>query len=114
MSSTVLVSNLSLSIDSSMLEDMFSLVGNVRKAVIQFDAATGLSRGFGFVEMSTSEEARNCVLHFDGQKKEGSTLMVREEKFLARKQSEFSTSVRQPPRQKTLRTLKRNFKVGKI
>lgn len=78
MGTSILISNLALSIDSSTLEHMFSLIGNVRKAVIQTDASSGLSRGFGIVEMSTSEEARDCVLHFNGQKKDGHTLIVRE------------------------------------
>lgn len=96
-----------------MLEDMFSLVGTVRKAVIRIDVATGMSRGFGFVEMSTSEDARNCVLHFDGQKKEGSTLMVREEKLLTANRSAPSAVVRKALNQKLLRGISRKTKAGK-
>lgn len=110
MSTTVLVSNLSLTIDSSTLEDMFSVVGNVRKAVIQVDAVTGMSRGSGSVEMSTTEEARNCVLHFDGQRNEGKTLLVRTEKPPALKRSAFTTVVRQPVFQRALRSAIRNNK----
>jgi hypothetical protein len=54
--------------DSSGLEDMFSLIGNVCSAEVHL--------GRGQVEMSTQEEAANGALHFHGQTVEGHRLMV--------------------------------------
>lgn len=73
------VSNLPLCFDSSMLEDMFTIVGNVRNAQVVFDGVTGKSKGFGIVEMSTAEEAQDGILHFHGQVKQGHSLVVRED-----------------------------------
>ncbi|MCM2281870.1 MAG: RNA-binding protein [Bdellovibrionaceae bacterium] len=107
LNTSVLISNLALSIDSSMLEDMFSAIGHVRKVVIQTDEATGLSRGFGLVEMSSPEEARDCVLHFDGQRKDGQILIVREEKSRGTKRIAFETVIRQPGLRKAIRSAAR-------
>ena len=90
MNTTVLVSNLAPGVSASTLEDMFSIVGNVQKAVVELDATSGVSRCFGFVEMSTPSEAKDCVLHFNGQKNEGLTLMVREKQPLGEKQIVFN------------------------
>lgn len=78
MSSSLRVSNLPAGFDSSMLEDMFTMVGNVRNAQVMVDAATGKSKGYGVVEMSTAEEAQDGILHFHGQVKNGQSLVVRE------------------------------------
>jgi RNA recognition motif-containing protein len=75
----LLVSNLPPSVDASMLEDMFTMVGNVKAARVEYDNDTGLSKGRGFVEMFTPEEAENCILHFNGQDKFGQRLAVRED-----------------------------------
>ena len=80
MSHTVLVSNLSASITESTLEDMFTSVGNVIRAHIDFDASTGASKGRGCVEMHTAEEVQDCILHFHGQVKHGKALIVRDDK----------------------------------
>jgi len=61
-----------------MLEDMFTIIGNVRSAQIVLDAVAGDSRRFGLVEMSTEEEARDGIRYFNGQVKEDLTLVVRE------------------------------------
>jgi RNA recognition motif-containing protein len=114
LSTTVLVSNLPLSVDSIMLKQMFSVLGNVRKAVIHLDVATCLSSGYGFVEMSSKEEAKNCVRHFDVQKKkEGGSLSVRTENFLAFKLSPFAAVARQALIQRVHRSVSQKIKAGK-
>jgi RNA recognition motif-containing protein len=49
-----------------MLEDMFTIVGNVRAAHIVRDEGSGTSRGIGLVEMATEEEAQNCIHFYNG------------------------------------------------
>ena len=79
MSATLLVANLAASVDASELESMFSIVGDVRSARIVYNTETGISKGIGYVEMSTREELENCILHFAGQiMNDGQALMVRE------------------------------------
>jgi RNA recognition motif-containing protein len=76
----LLVSNLPPSIDASALEDMFTMIGNVKSSRVEYDTETGLSKGRGYIEMCTPEEAENCILHFNGQDKLGQRLAVREDK----------------------------------
>lgn len=80
MSVTLLVSNLHESIDANHLEDMFTVVGNVQRVQVVRDENTSASRGIGYVEMSTHEEAADCILRFHGQSTMGQTLVVREDK----------------------------------
>ncbi len=73
---SVLISNLPTGVDSSDLEDMFSVVGNVRSARVTLDPESGVSLGRGCVVMSTTEEAANCVLHFHLQPMQGQKLFA--------------------------------------
>jgi RNA recognition motif-containing protein len=75
----LLVSNLPASVDASTLEDMFTMIGNVKAARIEYDVQTGVSKGRGYVEMFTPEEAENCISFFHGQEKLGQRLAVRED-----------------------------------
>ncbi|MDD3284562.1 MAG: RNA-binding protein [Patescibacteria group bacterium] len=58
----------------------FSKAGNVVSVRIITDKMTGRSKGFGFVEMSTEEEAQNAIKMFDGQEVEGRRIKVNEAK----------------------------------
>ncbi|HMN19155.1 MAG TPA: RNA-binding protein [Candidatus Moranbacteria bacterium] len=60
------------------LRDHFAQAGNVVSATIIMDRATGRSKGFGFVEMSSDEEAQNAIAMFHGKDFEGRTLTVSE------------------------------------
>ena len=60
------------------LRDHFSQVGTVDSAVIITDKMTGRSKGFGFVEMSTEDEAKAAIDQFHGKDFEGRTLTVDE------------------------------------
>lgn len=53
--------NLAYGISSSDLEELFSQYGTVASAQVIMDRETGRSRGFGFVEMSTDEEAQAAI-----------------------------------------------------
>lgn len=60
------------------LKEYFSQAGNVESAVIIMDKMSGRSKGFGFVEMSTKEEADNAISMFNDKDFEGRKLTVNE------------------------------------
>jgi RNA recognition motif-containing protein len=60
----------------SSLRDSFAKAGNVESAAIIIDRMTGRSKGFGFVEMSTEEEAQAAINMWNGQDFEGRKLTV--------------------------------------
>ena len=72
------VGNLSYSVDSSELEQMFAPHGQVVSAQIINDRDTGRSKGFGFVEMSTDDEAKAAIAALNGQQNGGRALTVNE------------------------------------
>src|SRR3984885_9924629 len=74
------VGNLSYDVDSSALQEMFAAHGTVQSAEIISDRETGRSKGFGFVEMGTDEEAQAAIAALNGQENNGRTLTVNEAK----------------------------------
>ncbi|HBO17211.1 MAG: hypothetical protein UR69_C0002G0134 [Candidatus Moranbacteria bacterium GW2011_GWE2_35_2-] len=60
------------------LKEAFSAAGNVESVTIIIDKMSGRSRGFGFVEMATPEEAQKAIEMFDGKDFGGRTLTVNE------------------------------------
>lgn len=72
------VGNLSYNISSSDLEQLMSEHGTVRSAEVISDRTTGQSKGFGFVEMSTDEEAQAAINALNGQERDGRALTVNE------------------------------------
>jgi len=72
------VGNLSYSVDSSTLEQLFGAHGTVVSAQIISDRDTGRSKGFGFVEMSSDDEATAAIAALNGQEHEGRALTVNE------------------------------------
>ncbi len=74
------VGNMSYDVDSSQLQEMFSAHGNVTSAEVISDRDTGRSKGFGFVEMSTDEEAQAAIAAMNGQDHGGRALTVNEAK----------------------------------
>ena len=70
--------NLSYNVRSSDLEQLFSQYGHVASAQVIEDRETGRSKGFGFVEMSTPEEAAAAIEALDGTEHEGRSLKVNE------------------------------------
>jgi len=60
------------------LKSHFSQAGTVVSATIIMDKMSGRSKGFGFVEMSTDEEAQKAIEMFNGQDFEGRKLTVNE------------------------------------
>src|SRR3954464_9674800 len=74
------VGNLSYTVDSSELEQIFGQHGTVVSAQIINDRDTGRSKGFGFVEMGSDDEAQAAITALNGQQHEGRALTVNEAK----------------------------------
>src|SRR6202167_5330690 len=72
------VGNLSYTVDSSELEQLFAAHGQVVSAQIINDRDTGRSKGFGFVEMSNDQEAQAAITALNGQQHNGRALTVNE------------------------------------
>lgn len=65
------------------LRDAFAQAGSVTSASIIMDKMTGRSRGFGFVEMATDEEAQAAISMWNGKELDGRTLTVNEARPMA-------------------------------
>jgi uncharacterized membrane protein YgcG len=74
------VGNMSYDVDNSTLEQMFGAFGTVTSAQVINDRMTGRSKGFGFVEMSSDEEASAAIAAMNGKDQGGRTLTVNEAK----------------------------------
>jgi cold-inducible RNA-binding protein len=68
--------NLAFGIDDAGLRDMFKWAGGVERAEIIKDRWTGMSRGFGFVDMMTEEDALSAVAELDGFEVMGRAIRV--------------------------------------
>jgi cold-inducible RNA-binding protein len=80
MSTKLYVGNLSFNTSNQDLQDLFAGAGTVESTNIIEDRETGRSRGFAFVEMSSSEEAQNAISQFNGKEIDGRSLNVNEAK----------------------------------
>ena len=80
MSMKLYVGTLSFQTSSEDLQQLFAQAGTVESASVVEDRDTGRSRGFGFVEMSTSEEGQAAIQQFNGQEIGGRALNVNEAK----------------------------------
>ena len=72
------VGNLSYDVDSSALQELFSAHGAVQSAEVIADRETGRSKGFGFVEMGTDQEAQAAIAGMNGKDIDGRALTVNE------------------------------------
>jgi RNA recognition motif-containing protein len=72
------VGNLSYDVTESQLEQMCAPHGTVESAQIIMDRDTGRSKGFGFVEMKTDQEAQAVIAALNGQQSGGRSLTVNE------------------------------------
>ena len=78
MATKLYVGNLSFNTSSEELQQLFSQAGTVESAAVVEDRDTGRSRGFGFVEMATKEEAAAAIEQFNGKELNGRNLTVNE------------------------------------
>jgi cold-inducible RNA-binding protein len=76
MSAKLFVGNLSFNITENDLQDAFAAHGTVIEANLMMDRATGRPRGFGFVTMSSPEEAQKAIDALNGKELGGRALTV--------------------------------------
>jgi RNA recognition motif-containing protein len=76
MPSKLYVGNLSYSVTSSDLEALFSQAGKVESAAVVTDKFSGQSKGFGFVEMASPEDAAKAVDQFNETELKGRNIRV--------------------------------------
>jgi cold-inducible RNA-binding protein len=78
MGNKLYVGNLSYGIDDTQLKQFFESSGTVVSATIVMDRMSGRSKGFGFVEMSTDQEAQAGIAAVNGKEVDGRALTVNE------------------------------------
>lgn len=76
MNKRLFVGGLPYAIDSQELGEMFEKFGTVESANVIIDRQTNRSKGFGFVDMSTEEEAQKAIKGLDGSEVDGRKLVV--------------------------------------
>ena len=77
------VGNLPYSMTDDRLSELFSAHGTVASAKVIMDRDSGRSKGFGFVEMGTDQEAEAAISQLNGQQIDGRALTVNEAKPMA-------------------------------
>ena len=80
MAKKLYVGGLSYNTTEATLRDTFAAIGTVETATIIMDKMTNRSKGFGFVEMATEEEAKKAIETLNGKELDGRTLTVNEAK----------------------------------
>ncbi len=78
MAKKLYVGNLSYQMTGDDLKELFSQAGTVESATVITDRISGRSKGFGFVEMSTEDEAQKAIEMLNGKEQEGRALTVNE------------------------------------
>jgi RNA recognition motif-containing protein len=76
MSTKLFVGNLSFNTTENDLQDAFAAHGTVVEANLMMDRMSGRSRGFGFVTMSTPEEAQKAIEALNGSQMDGRAVTV--------------------------------------
>jgi RNA recognition motif-containing protein len=80
MNKKLYVGGLPYSVSGDQLKELFQSHGTVESATVVADRYTDRSRGFGFVEMSTQQEAEKAVQALNGTELDGRRLIVNESK----------------------------------
>lgn len=78
MAKKLYVGGLSYDTTEDSLKDAFAKAGTVESAIIIIDKMSGRSKGFGFVEMTSEEEAQKAIEMWNGKEFEGRSLTVNE------------------------------------
>jgi RNA recognition motif-containing protein len=78
MGKKLFVGNLSFNTTTADLEALFTQIGPCDSAAVVTDRATGRSRGFGFVEMSSASDAQKAIAELNGRELHGRTINVNE------------------------------------
>ena len=74
------VGSLSYGVNDTQLKDFFSTAGSVSSATVITDRNSGQSKGFGFVEMSSDDEAKEAIKTLNNQELDGRSIIVNEAK----------------------------------
>jgi RNA recognition motif-containing protein len=85
MGNKLYVGGLPYSVTEGRLQELFAAHGTVQSANVISDKFTGQSRGFGFVEMSSGDEAQSAIAALNGTQFDGRTLVVNEAKPMAKR-----------------------------
>jgi RNA recognition motif-containing protein len=85
MGNKLYVGGLPFAVTEDRLQEIFSAHGSVESSKVISDKFTGQSRGFGFVEMSSSSEAKKAIDSLNGTQLDGRTLTVNEAKPMERR-----------------------------
>ena len=80
MAKRLFVGSLSYDVTQLQLEELFATAGKVESATLITDKFSGNSKGFGFVEMSTEEEAEKAIKDLNGKELSGRNIVVNEAK----------------------------------
>jgi len=78
MAKRLFVGGLPYEATNAQLEELFSQVGKVESANVITDRYSGQGKGFGFVEMSTEQEAQEAIKKFNGYSMNGRSIVVNE------------------------------------
>ncbi|KKP69766.1 hypothetical protein A2X44_04815 [candidate division CPR3 bacterium GWF2_35_18] len=78
MSTKLYVGNLDYGMNDEALNTLFAQAGTVTSAMVIMDRYSGRSKGFGFVEMGTEDEAQKAIEMFNGKEQNGRALVVNE------------------------------------
>ena len=76
MEAKLYVGNLPFNTSDSDLQDLFAQAGTVKSAQVIRDRSSGRSKGFGFVEMNTADEAQSAISMFHGKDFNGRAMTV--------------------------------------
>jgi RNA recognition motif-containing protein len=76
MAQKLFIGGLAFSTSTERLREVFEAAGKVESAAVVTDRETGRSRGFGFIEMATAEEADQAIAQFNGKDVDGRQLRV--------------------------------------
>ena len=98
MGAKLYVGNLPYSVTEEKLQEHFSRHGSVASARVITDKFSGRSKGFGFVEMGSSEEAERAIAALNGTEFEGRTIVVSEARPQEPRPSRGGGSGGRPPR----------------
>jgi RNA recognition motif-containing protein len=90
MATKLFVGSLSWNTTDDMLRDFFSQAGTVVSAAVIIEKFSGRSKGFGFVEMATEEEAKAAVEQLNGQELDGRAIVVNEARPKEPRDNNFS------------------------
>lgn len=89
MSNKIYVGNLSFNILEESLKEVFTKFGEVASCKLITDKETGRSKGFGFIEMATAQEAQDAISSLDGSDLDGRSMKVNEAKPQERRERSF-------------------------